>query len=137
MYAQPPGPGLPLQAPSVKSLTRSAGAEASGSMAIDPSMTRSTRTLPAARTVTDPQLPPHDRINRRTVKLGRRAQYFRTTPTRTPRMLTWSRKIGFMRLVGRLEAEPVLLAVDLLEGGLAVLVADGDDLAVAGLVLLA
>ena len=40
-------------------------------------------------------------------------------------------------LVGRLEAEPVLVAVDLLERRLAVLVADGDDLAVAGLLLLA
>ena len=37
MNAQPPGPGFPLQAPSVKSLTRSRAAEASDSMKIDPS----------------------------------------------------------------------------------------------------
>ena len=31
MYAQPPGPGLPLQAPSVNNRTQSVGAVASGS----------------------------------------------------------------------------------------------------------
>src|SRR5439155_24250169 len=36
MYAQPPGPGLPLQAPSVKSRTKSAGAEESVAMGVDP-----------------------------------------------------------------------------------------------------
>ena len=41
------------------------------------------------------------------------------------------------RLVGRLEADAVLVAEELLERGLALFVADRDDLAVARLLLLA
>ena len=42
---------------------------------------------------------------------------------------------GLHGVVGRFEADAALIAEEALEGGLAVVVADGDDLAVVGLFL--